>query len=56
MSYFLIEYLEQRVRACDQMIESASDLSSRRIYEATRERYREELERRRSEGSLRAQD
>lgn len=44
MSYFLIEYLEQRIAACDQMIASAPDAASRRIYEATRERYRRDIE------------
>jgi hypothetical protein len=39
MSYFLIEYLEQRIAACDQMIASAPDVRSLRIYEATRQRY-----------------
>lgn len=44
MSYFLIEYLEQRVAACDQMIRSAPDAGSLRIYEATRRRYLRDIE------------
>lgn len=45
MSYFLIDYLERRIAACDQMIASAPDAASCRIYEATRKRYRAEVER-----------
>jgi hypothetical protein len=49
MSYFIIEYLEQRIAACDQMIANAPDTASRRIYEATRQRYVRDLEKVRRE-------
>lgn len=44
MSYFLIDYLEQRIAACDQMIKTAPDAGSLRIYEATRQRYLRDIE------------
>lgn len=44
MSYFLIEYLEQRIAACDQMIKTAPDAGSLRIYESTRQRYLRDVE------------
>ncbi len=43
MSYFLIDYLEQRIAACDQMIDTTTDAESRRIFETTRARYMRDL-------------
>ena len=52
MSYFLIEYLEQRIAACDQMIVTGKDADTLRIFEATRERYRRDIEQPRRESTV----